>query len=111
MKIILTSLVLLSITSKAQSHYPDNGKYLEGLSSLGNLWAYVERIDKSLDSAHATIDSLRMALYNNKMLLQFNVDATNFYIKRMDSFPRHGVGIYPSYHKLDTLALGPFYLY
>lgn len=102
--------MLSAVFGYGQSRYP-NENYDNRLSSLGNLWAYVERVDHALDSANKTIDSLTKELRSQRILLQFNTDMGNYYIRKVDSFRLHGIGIYPSYKATDTLALGPFYIF
>ena len=109
-KLILYICFLITISAKSQSRFPDHD-YNRNLTSLGNLWAYVEKIDHALDSSNAIIDSLRHQLYLQKKLLQFNTDMCNYYIRKEDSFRIHGIGVYQMYKQKDTLSLGPFYIY
>lgn len=88
MKSTLTTTLLLSaiFSGYGQSRYPQVKDSYDGrLSSLGNLWAYVERVDHALDSANKTIDSLTKELRYQRILLQFNTDMSNYYIRKVDS--------------------------
>lgn len=111
MKYLPLLLMLFSVSANCQTTYPPVHTYDEGITPLGEVWAYVQRVDKTLDSAMKMIDSLKRELKTQKELLQFNTDMGNYYIRQVDSFRQHGIGVYKSYKIKDTLSLGPFYIY
>jgi hypothetical protein len=114
---LLLPTILLSLLSCigciGQSRYPDVHSYDDRFTSLGNLWFYVERVDKAVDSLSdqfvkvdflsrwqheqmitiakltQTVDSLMHELHTQKMLLQINTDMGNYYIRKVDTLLHH----------------------
>lgn len=82
MKYYVTLALLLSaIFSNGQNRYPTAEQYDPGLSSLGNLWSYTERLDRYIDSLEKRLHSLEHdndSLRSNLLMMWISLSAIGF---------------------------------
>lgn len=107
-------------------YYWEDGGRLDSISERLELW--INKVDRmyermaedsrrfwklsdAVEAQGKRIDSLGRELYVANELAAFNTKVTNGYIRKYDSLLLHRIGVYPTYKRKDTLALGPFYIY